>query len=77
MQRQGVVPAVMTYSSLISTCEKGKQLARAVDFLEAMQRQGVVPSVIMCNSQVSTCEKCKRPARAVVVGVTAAAGRGA
>ena len=43
MQWQGVVTNVITWDSLISTCEKGKQPERALELLEAMQQQGVVP----------------------------------
>ena len=57
MQRQGVVPNVITYTSLISSCEKGQQPGRALELFEAMQRQGVVPDVIICTSLISTCEK--------------------
>ena len=61
MQRQGVVPDVITYSGLISTCEKGKQPERAHELLETMQRQGVVPNVITYNALISTCEKSQQP----------------
>ena len=43
MQQQGVVPEVITYSAMISACEKGKQAERALEVFQAMQRQGVVP----------------------------------
>ena len=36
MQRQGVVPDVITYSGLISTCVEGKQPARALELVEVM-----------------------------------------
>jgi pentatricopeptide repeat protein len=42
MRRQGVVPDVITYSALISACEKGTQPERALELFEAMQRQGVL-----------------------------------
>jgi pentatricopeptide repeat protein len=56
MQRQGVLPDVITYSALISACEKGKQPERALELFEAMQRQGVVPDVITYSALVSACE---------------------
>jgi pentatricopeptide repeat protein len=43
MQRQGVVPNVITFNALISACEKGQEPERALELFEAMQRQGVVP----------------------------------
>ena len=67
MQRQGVVPNVITYSALISTCEKSKQPVseRALELFEAMQRQGVVPNVITYGALISACEKGKQPERAL------------
>ena len=37
MQQQGVVPNVITYSSLVSACEKGKQPERALELFETRQ----------------------------------------
>ena len=31
MQQEGVMPSVITYSTLISACEKGKQQERALE----------------------------------------------
>ena len=56
MQRQGLVPDVITYNALISACEKGKQPERALELFEAMQRQGLVPNVITYNALISACE---------------------
>jgi pentatricopeptide repeat protein len=55
MQRQGVVPDVITCSALISACGKGKQPERALEVFEAMQRQGVVPNVITYSALISAC----------------------
>ena len=41
MQRQDVVPDVITCNALISACEKGKQPDRAPELVEAMQWQRV------------------------------------
>ncbi len=57
MQRQGLVPDVITYNALISACEKGKQPERALELFEATQRQGLVPNVITYNALISACEK--------------------
>ena len=43
----------VTYSALISACEKGKQPERALELFEAMQRQGLVPDVITYNALIS------------------------
>ena len=64
MQRQGVVPDVITYNALISACEKGKQPERALQLFEAM-KQGLVPKVITNNTLISACEKGKQPERAL------------
>ena len=53
MKWQGVVPNVITYSALISACEKGKQPERALELFEAMKRQGVVPDVITYSALIS------------------------
>ena len=65
MQRQGLVPDVITCNSLMSTCEKGKQPEQVPYLLEAMQRQGLVLNVMTCNSLISTCEKRKLPEQAL------------
>ena len=61
------MPNVITYSGVISACEKGKQPERALKLFEAMQRQGVVPNVITYNAVISACEKGKQPERALEV----------
>ena len=65
MQQQGVVPDVITYNALISTCEKGKQPQRALEVFQAMQQQGVVPDVITYSALISACEKGKQPQQAL------------
>ena len=54
-----MVPEVITFSALISACEKGKQPGRALELFEAMQRQGVVPDVITYNALINACDKGK------------------
>ena len=60
MQQEGAIPNVITYSTLISACEKGKQPERALEVFQAMQEQGVMPDVITYNALISACEKGKR-----------------
>ena len=55
------MPGVVTYSALISACEKGKQPEQALELFEAMKQQGVVPDVITYNALISACEKGKQP----------------
>ena len=50
-----------TYNALISACEKGKQLERALELFEAMQWQRVVPNVITYSVLSSTCVKGNQP----------------
>ena len=47
-----MVPNVITYSAVISACEKGKQPERLLEVLETMQRQGMVPDIITYNSMI-------------------------
>ena len=61
MQQQSMVPNIITYSALISACEKGKQPERALELFEAMKQQGVVPDVITYNALISACEKGEQP----------------
>ena len=49
-----MVPDVITYSTLISACEKGKQPQRAQEVFEAMQAQGEVPNIITYSALIST-----------------------
>ena len=46
MQREGVVPDLITYNALISACEKSKQLEQALKIFENMQKKGVIPNLI-------------------------------
>ena len=61
MQRQGVVPDVTPYSTLVSVCEKGMQPKQALEMFHAMQQQGVVPDVMAYNALISACERGKQP----------------
>ena len=56
MQWQGLVLNVITYTALISACEKGQQPEQATRLYEAMQWQGLVPNVITYTALISACE---------------------
>ena len=53
MARSVLVPDVITYNALISTCEKGEQLERATEIFQAMRQQGMAPNVITYNALIS------------------------
>ncbi|KAK3249083.1 hypothetical protein CYMTET_41480 [Cymbomonas tetramitiformis] len=57
MKRAGVEPNVITYSSLISACEKGGQWEKALEVFAGMKKAGVEPNVITYSSLISACEK--------------------
>ena len=71
MQRQGGQPEralevfmamrtnVITCNALISACEKGEELERALEVLEAMQQQDVAPSLITYSALISACKRGK------------------
>ena len=65
MKEQGVIPNVVTYSALISACEKGSQLGQALEVFEAMQQQPVGPKILTYNALISACEKGKQSERAL------------
>jgi len=65
MQRQGMVPEVITYNALISACEKGNHSEQAMKVFKAMQRQCLLPNVITYCALISACEKGKQPEQAL------------
>jgi pentatricopeptide repeat domain-containing protein 1 len=67
MNAAGVQPTVITYSALISACEKGAQWQRAVEVFEEMKAAGVQPTVITYSALISACEKGGQWERAVAV----------
>ena len=60
MQRQEMLPNVVIYNALISTCDKGQ----APDH-QAIQRQGMLHNVITYSALISACAKTKQPERAL------------
>ena len=57
MKQRGLEPNVITYSALISACEKGQKPEDAIELFKAMKWEGVVPDVITYNALISACEK--------------------
>ena len=56
-----MVPNVVTYSALVSACEKGEQPQRALELFNAMKQQGVLPNGIAYNALVCACKKGQEP----------------
>ena len=67
MAGQGVVSDAITYSTVISACEKGKQPERALLVSAVMVQQDVVPNTITYNALISACVKDMQPEQAVKV----------
>ena len=57
MLRQAMKPNLVSYSALISACEKGQEMRRAFDVCAAMLRQAMKPSTVSFNALISACEK--------------------
>ena len=62
MKWQSVVPDVVTYNALISTCGKGasNQPKRALKLFQAMRQQLLVPNIITYGALISACQKGKQ-----------------
>ena len=67
LQRQCLVPNLITYNALISACVKGRQAKEALDVFQAMQWQGVMPDVITYNALISACAQGMQPEGALEV----------
>ena len=57
MQQQSLAPNVITYSALLSACEKGQQPERAWETYYDKQQQSLAPNVITYSALLSACEK--------------------
>ena len=53
MLRQAMKPNMVSYNALISACEKGKELRRAVKVCDLMQRQGIKPNIVSYNALIN------------------------
>jgi len=63
IKEQGVVPNVITFTTLISACGKGRQPKQAQEIFKAMMQQGVVPKCIHlhCLNQCLRDSKAGKP----------------
>ena len=51
------MPDVITYSALISACEKAQDPRRASQVLSGMPQQGLMPNILTYTALFSACEK--------------------
>jgi len=65
MQRRGLEADVITFSAVISACEKGKQPEQALQLFEEMRRRVLEPDVITFSAVISAREKGKQPEQAL------------
>ena len=61
MVQRGCERNVITYSSLISACEKAGRWQLALELLEEMHRDGCKPNVVTFNSLIAACGQGMRP----------------
>merc|ERR1719375_1854356 len=57
MRRSRLEPDVISYSAVISVCEKGQHWARAKGLLHEMCGFAVSLELISCNAAIAACEK--------------------
>ena len=66
MVQRGCERNVITYSSLISACEKAGRWQLALELLEEMHRDGCKPNVVTFNSLIGACgQGAQLPAQAL------------
>ena len=61
MVQRGCERNVITYSSLISACEKAGRWQLALELLEEMHRDGCKPNVVTFNSLIAACGQGMHP----------------
>jgi pentatricopeptide repeat domain-containing protein 1 len=55
MVERGCERNVITYSSLISACEKAGRCELALQLFEQMHKEGCMPNVVTYNSLIAAC----------------------
>ena len=60
MRRTCFLPGAVSYSDVISACEKGQHWQQAWGLLELMQQTRVLLGVMSCSTVISACEKGQR-----------------
>ena len=57
LREQSLEPNVVTFSTVISACQKQEDAAAALDLLASMDRSHIVPNTITYSSAISACER--------------------
>ena len=58
---KGCERSVITYSSLISACEKAGQSDLAMELFQEMAQEGCVPNTVTYNSLITACAQGRAP----------------
>ena len=58
MRASGLRPTQVVYNTMLSACERGKDLPRALGLLQEMISEGVARDVITWNTIISVCKEC-------------------
>lgn len=61
MVQRGCQRNVITYSSLISACEKAGRCEMALELFERMHKEGCIPNVVTYNSLIAACSHGELP----------------
>ena len=56
-RQQDMTPHVVSYTTLISACQKGKQPEQALELFKAMRQQVVMSNVITYNTLIGASDK--------------------
>lgn len=68
--RRGCERNVITYSSLISACEKAGRWELALDLFSEMHREGCKPNVVTYNSLIAACAQGLPPSLIVYTSIS-------
>ena len=67
MRQSRLQPDVITYSSFISACAKGKETDKALEIFAEMKQSGLQPDVITFSELVSACFQGDRSEKALEI----------
>lgn len=69
MVARGCERNVITYSSLITACEKSGRYQLALDFFSEMHRDNVKPNVVTYNALIAACGQGACPGSELAAGI--------